>query len=594
MDEELRVSLEVKEARRSTRPTLMGTRGMVTANHYLAALAGVRMLLQGGNAVDATVAAGLAEGVVDPHMGTLGGEVPLLLYVAREKKVVAINGNTVAPQAATIEEYRRRGLERIPGGGLLAAGAPGALDAWVLALDRYGTMSLAQVMAPALELAERGFPLHAGLVELPVFGIQANSERFRSSWPTSARVYLPEGRVPGVGEVLPNSDLARTFRRLLAAEEAALPRQGRSGALQRARDVFYQGEIAQTIVQFSQREGGLLSLEDLASFRALVEEPVNANYRGYQVYKVGPWSQGPVFLQQLNLLEGYDLKALGHNSPAYIHLLVEAAKLAFADREAYYGDPDFVFVPLESLLSKRYADVRRGLLRSDKASWELRPGDPEAYGPLKEHSWIGSVKASGPGTVHVDAADAEGNLVSATPSGAWIAHSPVVENLGFPLGTRVQTFFLDPRHPNALQPGKRPRTTLSPSLVLKDGRPFLAFGTSGGDKQDQWTLQFFLNVVDFDMGIQEAIEAPRFSSDHFPGSFYPHEARPGVVVLEGRIPDATRRVLQEKGHLIHLAPDWSEGFVLAIQADREKGTLLAGADPRGELAGLTPTYAVGW
>ncbi|MBI2875856.1 MAG: gamma-glutamyltransferase family protein [Candidatus Tectomicrobia bacterium] len=593
MDERLKVALEVKEAQRSTRPALMGTHGMVTANHYLAALAGFRMLLQGGNAIDAAVAAGLAEGVVDPHMGTLGGEVPLLIYVARERRVVAINGNMTAPRAATIEEFRRRGLEKIPGGGLLAAGVPGALDAWITALDRYGTMSLAQVMAPALELAEEGFPLHPGLVEMPVFGIWASAERFRSSWSTSAQLYLPEGEVPQAGQVLCNPDLAQTFRQLLAAEASALP-QGRSPALAKARDLFYRGEIARAIVAFSQREGGLLSLEDLAAFRAKIEEPLTVSYRGYDVYKVGPWSQGPVFLQQLRLLEGFDLRSLGHNRPAYIHLLVEVAKLAFADREAYYADPEFASVPLEPLLSQRYAEVRRGLLEMDRASWELRPGDPEKYGPLKPLPWTPEARASGPGTVHVDAADRAGNLVAATPSGAWLAHSPVVEGLGFPLGTRLQTFYLDPDHPNALQPGKRPRTTLSPSLVLKGGQPFLAFGTAGGDKQDQWTLQFFLNVVDFGMEIQEAIEAPRFSSEHFPSFFYPHERRPGTVVLEGRIPDAVRRALQEKGHQIHLVPDWSEGFVLAVQRDGAQGILLGGADPRGELAGLTPTYAIGW
>lgn len=594
MDETLKVALEVREARRSTRPTLMGTHGMVTANHYLAALAGVRMLLQGGNAVDAAVAAGLAEGVVDPHMGTLGGEVPLLIYAAKERRVVAINGNMTAPQAATIEEFRRRGLEKIPGGGLLAAGVPGALDAWITALDRYGTMSLAQVAAPALELAEEGFPLHPGLLDMPVFGIRACAGRFRSAWSSSARVYLSGGEIPRAGQVLRNPDLARTFRQLLEAEASALA-GGRAAALDRARDAFYRGEIARAIVAFSQREGGLLALEDLASFRARVELPLTVNYQGYDVYKVGPWSQGPVFLQQLRLLEGFDLRSLEHNSPAYIHLLIEVAKLAFADREAYYADPEFVSVPLEPLLSERYARVRRELLwEEDRASWELRPGDPENYEPLKPLSWTPEARVSGPGTVHVDAADREGNLVSATPSGAWLAHSPVVEGLGFPLGTRLQTFYLDPAHPNALQPGKRPRTTLSPSLVLKDGQPFLVFGTAGGDKQDQWTLQFFLNVIDFGMGIQEAIEAPRFSSEHFPSFFYPHDRRPGTIVVEGRIPDAVRRALQEKGHLIHLVPDWSEGFVLAIQRDGEKGILLGGADPRGELAGLTPTYAIGY
>jgi gamma-glutamyltranspeptidase/glutathione hydrolase len=574
----------------------MGTHGMVATEHYLSALIGVDILKRGGNAIDAAVAATFAEGVLNPHMHTIGGEVPLLIYRADTQDVFAINGNTAAPQRATVAWYTEHGYALIPGEGVLAAGVPAALDALLTALDRFGTMTLADVLQPALELARDGFPVHPGLrgpSDYLFFSIWHCLETFRERWPTSAQLYLPRGRLPEVGEIFRNPDLAVLFERLLRAERAAVA-QGRSASLHAARDVFYKGDIAQQIGAFVQRHGGLLEADDLAQFETKVETPVSATYRGYQVFKCGPWSQGPVFLQQLRLLEGYDLQALGHNSAAYIHLITEAAKLAFADREAYYGDPVFVPVPMQQLLSLAYTTARRNLIDPERASLELRPGDPfngqalrTGQGPLVGREWQR-------GTVHVAAVDQQRNLVAATPSGAWISGSPVVAGLGFPLTTRLQVFYLDHDHPNALAPRKRPRTTLTPSLVLRDGQPFMAFGTMGLDQQDQWTLQCFLNVVDFGMPLQAAIEVPKFSSKHFPSSIYPHTAEPGVLRVEGRIPYEVRRALQAKGHQIVIQPDWLEGYVVGVQVDLERGVVYGGADPRGELSTLLPAYAIGW
>ena len=581
------------------RPTLMGTRGMVATEHYLSTQAGLRLLQAGGNAFDAAVAATLAEGVLNPHMHTFGGEISALVYSAADKRVAAINGNTVAPRAATIEWFQERDMPLIPFNGVEAAGACGAPDALLGVLRRFGTLSFRQVVEPALELAEGGFPLHHALRgPAPAymrmdFSIAGNAKRFRSQWPSSAKVYLPQGRLPDVGDILKNPDLGRTFRHLMDAEQNARG-QGREAGLEAARGAFYRGEIAQIIEEHSRAHGGPLRAHDLAGFRATVEEPVSYTYRGYEVYKCGPWSQGPVFLQQLALLEGYDLNSLGHNSADYIHTVVESLKLAFADREQYYGDPKCVDVPLKSLLSKEYAAQRRILIDPHHASHDQRPGNPHTGGALLEGEEIFAARNWGPGTVYVTVVDAQRNMASFTPSGAWIPSSPVIDGLGFPLGTRVQTFFLDPRHPNALVPGKQPRTTLTPSLVLRNGEPCMVFGTPGGDQQDQWTLQFFLNVVDFGMEVQEAIEAPRFSSAHFPSSFFPHNAVPGLLRLEGRIPDRVRHQLEARGHHLEIKEDWSEGDVLGICVDLKRGIVKGGADLRGEQSKRMPSYVMGW
>ncbi len=585
-------------------PLVMGREAMIATEHYLSASAGARIFAHGGNAIDAAVAATFVEGIVNAHMHTIGGEAPMLIYSAGERRTFAINGNMMAPARATIAHFRSLGIKLIPGLGLLAAGVPAAFDALATALSKFGTRSLADVLTPALEFAEDGFPVHVGLAgeerdagapgQYSGAGasISDNAGRFLADWPTSAAVYLPAGEVPKPGTLLKNPALANFFRRLLDAE-AGVRNRGRAAAIDAARERFYRGDIAREIVAWSDREGGLLAENDLAGFATRVEEPVRTDYRGVTVLKCGPWSQGPVFLQQLRLLEGFDLRAMEHNTPGYIHTVVEAAKLAFADREAYYGDPEFVDVPIDALLSHQYAELRRTLIDSRRASMEQRPGDPVAMRALRDRG-TGEARPWGSGTVHVTAADRAGNMIAITASGGWIPSSPVIDSLGFPLGTRMQTFYLDERHPNALAPGKRPRTTLSPSLALRAGEPYLAFGTPGGDQQDQWTLQFFLNVVDFGMDLQEAIEAPKFSSHHFPSTFYPHNAHPGVLRVEERIGEGVRAALAGRGHKLEVRPPWSEGHVLAVELDRARGILLGGADPRGQAAPVMAAQAIGW
>ena len=578
----------------------MGREAMISTEHYLSAAAGARIFDRGGNAIDAAVAAALVEGVVNPHMHTIGGEAPMLVRLGSNQRVVAINGNTMAPARATIAHCRALGLDLVPGEGLLAAGVPAAFGAFACALENFGTKSLAEVAGPALALCEDGFPMHPGLcgdddsIDVPGLGlssIHANAELYRTRWPSTARVYMPGGELPRSGDLIRNPALANLFRRLLEAEAGAR-KGGREAGLHATVERFYRGDIAREIVAHSDAHGGLLALEDLAAFTTRIEEPAIRTYRGASVFKCGPWSQGPVFLQQLALLEGFDLGAMGHNSGAYLHTLIESAKLAFADREAYYADPEFVDVPLKELLSDRYAALRRALVDPERASMDLRPGDPRAMraelgAPITARSWGG-------GTTHVDAADRRGNLIAITPSGAWLRSSPVADALGFPLGTRLQTFYLDERHPNALAPRKRPRTTLTPSIgTTRDGR-WIAFGTQGGDQQDQWTLQFFLNVAEFGMNLQQAIEAPRYSCMHAPSSFYPHDASPGLVRLENRIDERAREDLAGRGHKVETRPPWCDGNVLAVALDGARGQLAAGADPRGQIAALMPAQAIGW
>jgi gamma-glutamyltranspeptidase/glutathione hydrolase len=584
-------------------PTVMGRQAMIATEHYLSAAAGARIFAQGGNAIDAAIAATLAEGVVNPHMHTIGGEAPMLIYVANARRVVAINGNMTAPKRASIELFRSRGMELIPGEGLLAAGVPAAFDALAVALARFGTKSLAEVTEPALELCEDGFAMHAGLSghgETPedmsgligLASIRANRRKFLDHWPTTAAIYMPDQRVPEPGRIIKNPALARFFRRLADSEIGAKNR-GREAAIDAARDRFYRGDIAREIVKWSEANGGLLAQTDLAEFTTKIEEPITAHYGGVAVHKCQPWSQGPVFLQQLRLLEGFDLRRMGHNTADYIHTLIEAAKLAFSDREAYYADPDFTDVPLGALLSDEYTKLRRQLIDPHHACNVDRPGDPIKMHPLLDGNRA-EARSWGPGTIHVTAADGSGNMVACTASGGWIPSSPVIESLGFPLGTRVQTFYLDERHANALRPRKRPRTTLTPSMATRDGAPFLSFGTPGGDQQDQWTLQFFLNLVEFGMELQEAIEAPRFSTAHFPSSFYPHGARPGVLRIENRVDASVREELARRGHEVEVRPAWCEGHVLGIRFDPRERLLYGGADPRGQLAVVMAAQAIGW
>lgn len=584
-------------------PLVMGRQAVIATQHYLSAAAGARIFAKGGNAIDAAVAGTFVEGVVNPHMHTIGGEAPMLIYSANARRVVAINGNMIAPKRATIAQFRALGKDLIPGSGLLAAGVPAALGALITALSEFGTMALAEVLEPALELADDGFPMHVGLCGEPCDGgeqfqagagasLRDYAERFLTRWPSSAEVYLPGGKIPNPGDIIRNPALAGFFRRLLDSESAAKGR-GRKPALEAALARFYRGDIAREIAAWSDAQDGMLSESDLNEFMTRIEAPASVDYRGVTVFKCGPWSQGPVFLQQLRILEGFNLLAMGHNSAEYIHTVIESAKLAFADREAYYADPEFTRVPLDALLSPQYAELRRGLIDPRHASHDQRPGDPVAMHALRETA-AGQSRPWGPGTVHVTACDRAGNMIAVTASGGWIPSSPVIAALGFPLGTRLQTFYLDENHPNSLVPKKRPRTTLSPSLATRAGEPYLAFGTPGGDQQDQWTFQFFLNTVDFGMDLQAAIEAPKFSTPHFPSTFYPHSAIPGVLRLEERIDPQVRAELAARGHTIEVRPPWSEGHVLAVSVNRATGLVSGGCDPRGQAQPVMPAQVVGW
>ncbi|MBY8885461.1 gamma-glutamyltransferase [Streptomyces sp. PTM05] len=589
-----------------SRPELRGTRGAVAATHWLAAAAGMDMLSQGGNAFDAAVAAAFVTQVVEPHLNGPAGDVPILAYDARTARVDVICGQGPMPRAATVDAFRDRGLDAIPGSGLLAACVPGAFGAWMRLLRDHGRMTPAQVLAPAIGYAEKGYPVLPKAAEM----IDVLAPLFREEWTESGRAYLRGGRAPAAGTRLDNPDLARTFRLLVEESEAA--GGDRERRIDAAVTAFHEGFVAEAIDKFAtgtpmldatgQHNAGLLTGEDMASWRATVERPVVGEYRGHTVHKCGPWSQGPVFLQQLALLEGFELSGMRPGGADHLHTVVECAKLAFADREAWYGDPDHTDVPLEALLGAEYADGRRALV-GERAAMELRPGSPHGRVPVmppvsepagaEGPEWMRQLGDGIPAIVRltqakgdtccVSATDSEGNMVVATPSGGWLKSSPVVPGLGFPLGTRGQMANLVPDHPNAVAPGKRPRTTLSPTLVLRDGEPYMAFGTPGGDQQDQWTLNFFLRHVDFRAGAQEAVEAPAFHTDAVPSSFTPHVATPGSVVVEKGCPDEVVEELRRRGHVVRIAPAHSLGKVCATGHTGD-GLVFGAASPRGEQA----------
>lgn len=574
----------------TTRPTIMARRGVVTSGHYLASQVGLEVLARGGNAIDAGVATAFALTLVKPHECGIGGECPILIYQpSREGRPnpYVISGQGAAPRRLTIERVREIGLTDIPGTGLIAAAVPATVGSLITALIESGTLGLEETLGPVVDLARDGFAVYPALRA----SIAASHHRI-SHWPSTAEVFL-DGGVPDVGRIVRFPAWSHAMTHLLDASVKHRS-EGRVAALQASLDTFYRGRIAREIERFvgparsrpvsSREHPAALELADLAAHRTTIETPTTFRYRGLDLFKCPPWSQGPVFLQQLALLAGDDLARLGHNSPAYIHLVVEAAKLAFADREAFYGDPNFADVPLDRLLSPEYNRERRALIDPHRASTELRPGPGSSAGirPIG-----GGAKAEGD-TTHVDVIDAEGNLFTATPSGGWLQSSPVLPGLGFPLGTRCQQFNLVEGHPNALAPGKRPRTTLTPTLVLRDEAPHMVFGTEGGDNQDQWTLQLFLNVVEFGMNLQQALDAPLFHSAHFPDSFYPHEMTPAGLVVEGRIPPATVDALLAMGHDIVVDGDWESGQVTAARITPETGLLEAGASPRSMAA-----YAVG-
>jgi gamma-glutamyltranspeptidase/glutathione hydrolase len=573
----------------TTRPVYMGTHGVLASGHYLAARAGQRMFDKGGNAIDATVASGFALNLLEPQNNGLGGEVPILIHSAKDGKVVSISGQGFAPKAATVDWFREAKVDLIPGDGFLPATVPAAFGSWAFALMRYGTLTLKDVLEPVIAYAESGFPVYGSLSG----ALSRLSTRFKEEWPSSAEAYLPRGRAPAVGEVLKNPDWAATLKKVVELETREA-KSGRPEAIQAAIDYWYKGEVAEKIVDFMQKteirdasgkkHKGLLTKEDFAAWKPKIEEPISVDYHGLTVYKCGPWTQGPVFLQQLRLLEGYDLPKLGHNSTAYIHVVTEAAKLAFADREHYYGDPDFVEVPLKLLLSKEYAAERRKLIDESKASLEMRPGRGPRSTPEDKPGIEPTFRGD---TTHTCGMDIKGNMMAATCSGGWLPSSPVVPGLGFPMGTRGQMFWLDPHSPSVIAPRKRPRTTLTPSLVMKDGKPHMVFGTPGGDQQDQWTLQFFLNHVDFGMNLQQAIDAASFHSIHFPSSFYPREAKAGGLVVEGRIPETTRKQLEALGHKVRATSDWVNGKVMAVRIDAKEGVLSGAVSPRGEIGYVT-------
>jgi gamma-glutamyltranspeptidase/glutathione hydrolase len=581
------------------RPMIMAPREVVSSGHYLATQAGMDILKRGGNAMDAAAAVGFALAVTKPHQNGIGGEMPTLIYSASDGKVVSLSGHGTAPRKATLEHYLGLGLTMIPSDGLLPALAPPAPASWIALLLRYGTMRLADVLTPAIELAEGGFPMYEALLGT----ITTTADRMRAEWPTSAKLYLPGGQPPAIGSLFRNPDWAATFRKLLVAEGK---HRKRENGLLAARKEFYKGDAARQIVEFSktafrdasgQSHCGLLEMKDLAGYEPVFEEPPSVEYRGIRVYKCGTWTQGPVLLQALTLLEGYDLKAMGHNTADYVHTVVECMKLAFADREFYYGDPLLAEVPMDRLLSKEYAAERRKLVDPAKASMELRPGGRAAISAksvLDVNAAFAQAAAGGgaaPGsgdTTKLEVIDSSGNMVSATPSGGWLQSSPVVEGLGFPLGTRGQMFSLVAGHPNCLAPGKRPRTTLTPSLATRDGKGWMVFGSPGGDSQDQWALEFFLNVVEFGMPLQHAAEAGTFTSGHAPSSFYPRQAEPGVLVVEPRISEAVRAELAARGHIVRVSEDWSGGNSLAACIDPATGVRHAAATPRMEAA-----YAAG-
>jgi gamma-glutamyltranspeptidase / glutathione hydrolase len=615
----------------TTRPELAGTFGMVASTHWLASAAGMAVLEQGGNAFDAAVAAGLVLQVAEPHLNGPGGEVPIIAHHAGRQETFVLCGQGTAPAGATLEAFDDLGLDLVPGSGLLAACVPGAFGAWMLLLREFGTLRLRDVMDYAIGYAAHGYPMLPAIS----WGIASVAELFRDHWPSSAEVYLPGGTVPAPGSLFANPVLAATYQRIL--DEAESASSDRDEQIEAARRAYYGGFVAETIAAYlasaevmdvtGRAHRGLLSYADMSAWRPSLEEPLTYDYQGLTVCKTRAWGQGPVFAQQLALLDGFDLKAMGPGSAEFIHTVIECAKLAFADREAWYGDPDFTDVPVKTLLSAEYADARRGLV-GPQASGDLRPGAPDGRQPrlpgFVARAGGGDASASGSDpmaaaateldrgtgeptartsglmtsenqgaasyragdTCHLDVADRFGNLVSATPSGGWLQSSPVIPGLGFCLGTRAQMFTLTPGLPATLAPGKRPRTTLSPSLALRGREPYLAFGTPGGDQQDQWSLLFFLNHVLAGMNLQQAIDFPSFHSAHMPSSFHPRQVQPRVVDIESRVGTAVIEDLRRRGHLVNIRPAWSLGRVSAVA--RRGGMLYAAANPRGMQG-----YAVG-
>jgi len=592
----------------TTRPEISGTFGVATSTHWIASAVGMRILEAGGNAFDAAAAMGFTLQVVEPHLNGPLGDMPALIWPAEADAPTMICGQGVAPAAATIRHYRDAGLERIPGSGLLATVVPGAFDAWMLMLRDHGRLPLREVLEPAIHYARAGHPL-LHRVSATIAGLAGF---FQAEWPGSAATWLPRGNVPAPGRLFANPDLAATWDQLLTEVETE---SSRTGQIDQARRAFSQGFIAEKIDHFLReaclmdgggaRRKGVLTGQDMAIWQASYEDPLSSCYHGWDVFKGSTWCQGPILLQSLNMLSGLPLAEADLNGADFVHLVTEAMKLAFADREAFYGDPLTSDIPVEHLLSQAYADERRALI-TGTASQDQRPGaipgyeawaaaavrraalpfDPgEAVGagePTMAH--LGEKRGD---TCHLDVIDRWGNMVSATPSGGWLQSSPVVPGLGMPLNSRAQMFWLDDGLPTSLAPGRRPRTTLSPSMARdRDGRR-IAFGTPGGDQQDQWQLIYLLRLVHGGMGLQSGIDAPLFHSAHFQSSFYPRLADPGALLTEPGFGAGVIDDLRNRGHKVTVTEPWALGRLTAAARDSD-GLLHAAATPR-----LMQAYAVG-
>jgi len=590
----------------TTRPEIRGTFGAVATTHWIASAVAMSVMERGGNAFDAAAAAGFVLQVVEPHLVGPGGEVPIILKPHDAPAPVVISGQGPYPAAATLERFAALGLKQVPGTGLLPSVVPGAFDAWMLLLRDYGTWRVADVLAPAIGYAEHGFPVLPRVAS----SILAAKEFFTAEWPTSAEIWLPGGEVPRPRSVMRTPKAAATYRRIVAEAEAAGADRVRQ--IERARDTFYRGFVAEAVDRFyrsaelmdstGRRHRGLLTADDLARYRATVEPTVSRPYNGVVVHKAGPWSQGPAMLETLALLEGFDLDGFDPAGERFVHTLVECMKLAYADREVFYGDPDVVEVPLATLLSDDYAWARRKLV-GEKASPLMRPGDlPGAAERMaRVMAMAGAEAPVGIGygeptfaplpvewgdTVHIDVVDRHGNMLAATPSGGWLQSSPAIPELGFPISTRGQIGWLEPGHPSTVRAGHRPRTTLTPTLVTRGGEGYLAMGTPGGDQQDQWTLAVLLRYLHHTGDLQAAIDLPLFTSRHFPQSFYPRTAEPNRLLVEERFGAATIAALRERGHDVKVEGAWSLGRVCA--AGRADGMVIAAATPR-----LMQAYAVG-
>ncbi|MBY5315244.1 gamma-glutamyltransferase family protein [Rhizobium leguminosarum] len=589
----------------TTRPEILGTFGVVTSTHWIASAVGMSILEKGGNAFDAAVATGFVLQIVEPHLCGPGGDMPAVIYSKKKDKVEVICAQGPAPAGATIEHYTAEGLSLIPGDGLLATVIPGSFDGWMLMLRDYGSMSVRDVLEPAIYYAEHGHPM-LPRVSATIKGLAAF---FEKEWPTSYETWLPGGSAPEAHANFRNPVLAETWKRVIAEAEV---KSGREAQVEAARDAFYRGFVAEKIDDYlktaevmdasGNRHKGVLTAADMANWSATIEEPLTYDYHGWTIAKIGPWGQGPVFLQTLSILKGFDLAAMNPAGADFVHTVVEAMKLAFADREVYYGDPDFSEVPIAHLLSETYAAERRKLVGAD-ASFDLRSGIVPGFeaqhdltmkmlgadsktGAVYEPTMAHLSEKRGD-TVHIDVIDRDGNMVSVTPSGGWLQSSPTVPGLGFCLNSRAQMFWLKPGLPTSLAPGKRPRTTLTPSLGLYEGRPTLAFGTPGGDQQEQWQLSFFLRYAHHKLNLQAAIDQPLFHTSHFPGSFYPRTREPGSLMAEANFGPEVLDALRRKGHKLTVADPWTIGRLTAARRDAD-GLLRAAATPR-----LMQAYAIG-